>query len=58
MALYHAGMCNTIIGAVCNTELCVTLPVVGHTTFNAKMGLAEFGVILEDRTPWILPTNV
>ena len=33
------------------------LIVVGHTSFNAKMDLAKFGVILEDRTPWILPTN-
>ncbi len=31
--------------------------VVGHTSFNAKMDLAKFGVILEDRTPWIWPTN-
>ncbi len=27
--------------------------MVGYTSFNAKMDLVEFGVILEDRTPCI-----
>ncbi len=31
--------------------------LVGHTSLNAKMDFAEFGVILEDRTPWIRPTK-
>ncbi len=31
--------------------------VVDHTSFNANMDLAGFGVILEDRTPRLNPTQ-